>query len=347
MDFASLLKTVSNTKPDRGRAGGGGSGGGGGGGSGSGDGFVGWHGGLLDGDDRDGPGDRHDPSVASQVYWHIDLARAAHPRHYVPSASFARIGPPQVADRNTRWDSGTASSGAVGLAPSSTGIYCPLGCQGRNLSSWSAQLGPPSKAQCAEVRARWPTLLGVDPWNCYWEWVLADVGPNAYMHRPLYWATLQFAERGAGGEAPAICGQIEWPGRYLMRLVLVAQRALKARTGGYTTNTALLAQACEEVDGCDAADLRYALATPAAFPELRVEVEPNATRLRPDCAARPCFRARVRVRVVVAEPPPASSSFEYVTRIDSNSKLQTEWSEANKGAGGGAEGAAAARPCLF
>ena len=82
-------------------------------------------------------------------------------------------------------------------------MFCPLGCAEHNLSGWTADLSPPSKAECAEVRARWPTLLGTDPWDCYWEWALANVGANTYMHRPLYWATLQFAE------APAVVQSVQ------------------------------------------------------------------------------------------------------------------------------------------
>ena len=263
------------------------------------------HGGLLDGASPNSLAKEHDPSAAAaasqqqqRIYWYFDLARAEHPRRYSqPSMN-------------------------------SSTVTCPLGCSPQ-LTSWRADLSSPTPDECKDAKAKWPTLLGIHPWNCYWEWVYANVGPqNNYMHRPLYWASLQFASRDDGLGVKA-CGPIEWPGRYLMRSVLIAQRDHKQRTKTYFTSEAELTAACKLAAGCDVDDVAYALRTKSTFPNgIQLAVEANATKLRPDCTARPCFRASVVVRV------PPSGSFEYTTRIDSNSKLVTEWPSGQ-------------RPCLF
>lgn len=123
-----------------------------------------WHGGLLDaGPPYEGrlfpdADPEHVRPSGAPVYWHFDLSRAEHPRRYTP--------PPSERD---------------GIdAPQD--VYCPRSCSAHNLSGWAPELGAPTKDECAAVRTLWPTLLGVDPWNCYWEWALADVGANAYMH---------------------------------------------------------------------------------------------------------------------------------------------------------------------
>jgi hypothetical protein len=99
------------------------------------------HGGLLDGATPNALAADHDPNVAPHVYWHFDLSRAEHPRTYTPPAA--------------------SSAPAGGDAPD----ICPLACR-PELAGWSAQLTPPTTAQCTVAQAAWPTLLGVDPWNC-------------------------------------------------------------------------------------------------------------------------------------------------------------------------------------
>lgn len=290
------------------------------------------HGGLLDA----GPpyaggtfeGTAADPSSTSSsggggpVYWHFDLARAEHPRLYTP--------PPSTT-----------------TSPSASPVFCPLNCSS-TLSSWRPQLSAPNKAQCAAVKAEWPTLLGVDPWSCYWEWVLADVGyENAYMHRPLHWATLQMAK----ASKPSTCGQIEWPGRYIARLIYVAQRGLFKMSGAYTNNTAELSSACALVQGCAESydDLHYALYGAPSIFNVSLNVTAGAalpsggssSHTSSTLVARPRFAASVRVAVpsttvneqMVQE---IGSSFTYTVSIDSNSQLVTTY-----------EAAAAPRPCLF
>lgn len=229
------------------------------------------HGGLLDAGYPYGASFEHvDPSRAlpGPIYWQFDLSRAEHPRRYTKQV-------------------------AAGAETAEEHIYCPLGCTQGNLTSWRPSLSSLSRAECAEVRTKWPTLLGIDPWNCYWEWALSAVGPNAYMHRPLYWATLQFAEHAkpAAGTlnvgAPAsinstTCGQLEWPGRYLARLIYVAQRAVFKHGGAaapsYTRSPSALVNACEQAPGCSAPDLRYALSLTNRFTiEISLENGTSAT----------------------------------------------------------------------
>ena len=189
------------------------------------------------------------------------------------------------------------------------------------------------------VRSRWPTLLGLDPWNCYWEWAMADVGGAAYMHRPLYWATLQFAEpprmlqpdRGvAQRTAPpnVTCGQLEWPGRYVARLLYAAQKAMRAKGGAFSRSIQVLVSACAAVDGCSAADLRYASTTPNIF-RIVLSVS-NATA--PACELPPpCFKAAVEVTV-------PGTAVVYMTTVDSNLKVNTHFATPSKHG---------PRPCLF
>jgi hypothetical protein len=74
-----------------------------------------------------------------------------------------------------------------------------------------------------------PTLLGVDPWSCYWEWVWQSLGDEAYMHRPTHWGVVEFVRWApplptfrahVAGEAEFTgvtpkCKNIEFPGRHV------------------------------------------------------------------------------------------------------------------------------------
>lgn len=253
-----------------------------------------WHGGLLDA----GPPyanhafENADPTTNTQTYWHIDLSRAEHPRRYTST------NPTPVVE------------------------FCPLGCSS-NLSGTVPDMNPPTSAECAAVKAEWPTLLGTDPWSCYWEWAIADVGPNAYMHRPLYWATLQFAEPDQSGASDLTCGQMEWPSRYISRLILLAERAHKAQTGAYTASFPRLLDTCAKTDGCDADDLTYALDTKDRFTTLALDLPQKGS-----CGLTGCFRATVAMTI---------DGFDFVTTVDSNSKVETTYGESST----------VQRPCLF
>ena len=251
----------------------------------------GWHGGLLDAG-ASSPADfagSADPAAAEQVYWSFDLSRAEHPRKYI------------AADGNAR--------------------YCPFDCAA-DLAHATPRFAPPSSAECADVKARWPTLLGIDEWNCYWEWAIADVGADAYMHRPLHWATLEFAPASADGGGA--CVPIDWPGRYVARMIYAAQEAYRAASSGrYTESAAALLSACAASAACDATDLRRALGGDGGIFSVSLRVTPNASALSRECASRPCHVAVIRVHAPVG---PRGWRYEYATTIDSNSWLRTDHS---------------------
>ena len=165
------------------------------------------------------------------------------------------------------------------------------------------------------------------------------------MHRPLYWATLQLAR-----PSQSTCGQIEWPGRYVARLVLIAQRGLRAKTGVFTNSSRTLADACAQVKGCKEhhSDLLYALFDALAIFSVRLYT--TEVRLLPHGAKTPLwdhlhdpppsttsFRASIRVAA------PTTPPFVYTVSIDSDSKLETRYND---------ESVTVAprgrmRPCLF
>ena len=244
----------------------------------------GWHGGLLDATGEAAAYASYDPSDHEQVYWHFDISRAEHPRAY-------------------------ASEEATS--------YCPFDC-GPELAAATPQLSAPSSDECAAVLKEWPTLLGVDPWNCYWEWVWSDVGSNNYMHRPLYWAVLQFAS-DASSSASAVCKLVEWPGRYLARQVYVAQQAYSKAHAAFASDIQALLPACV-APGCDPHALRHALSNASPF-EIDIAVTANASVLSALCPTRPCYLASVRV----AAPLP-TGVYRYNTSINSNSRLVTSHS---------------------
>ena len=217
------------------------------------------HGGLLDTDDAATTAAyvaRYDPSAAAQVYWHFDLSRAQHFRRY------------------------------------RGGEFCPFDCAA-GLAAPS--LAAPSSAECAAVKARWPTLLGTQGYNCYWEWAIASPSTEAdgfaYMHRPLRFATLQFAPSGAAER----CRNVEFPGRHLSASILQAQRAALAATGAYAADISAVADACAPPQ-CDADALRDARARPELF-SFAVHVVASASVLSAGCTARPCFNATVTLRL--------------------------------------------------
>ena len=238
------------------------------------------------------------------------------------------------------------------------------------------------------MRLLWPTLLGVHPWNCYWEWVLGDVGPNAYMHRPLYWPTLELAPgttgpgtKGPGTTGPgttgpgthelapelpnaappaprAPCRQIEWPGRFLARTALVAQRRAQVRSGGrYASHPAEMLHACASdppsgataIAGaavsaaaaaaaaaaastvsaaCDHVSLAYALSLPSVF---RLELWTRSNTSGGNGSATlhcptstDCFLATWHV--TVPHGSPGAAGYTYTTSIDSNGRVDTNHS---------------------
>jgi len=241
------------------------------------------------------------------------LARAVHPRRFNMSAS---------GDNHT---------------------YCPLGCDPSLVSAFP-HLSPPSVDECTEVIERYPTLLGVRSYSCYWEYVYQSLGSDAYMHRPLRWAILQFAppqqtaEEGSGPLDP-LCRMIEWPGRHLAANLLYAQDAAHKSYGRYLTTVPALLESCAKaqeqsnfvrptgalkspprfrrpptVPKCDVDVLRTLAHAPTNF-RLGLSVVPNASRLTADCPMRPCFKAEINVTTPF-------EGYKYTVRIDSNSRLR-------------------------
>ena len=249
------------------------------------------HGGLLD---AEGPFPasqsnyrQFDPSHGDAGpgrprYWYFDLARAEHPRPYQLNSET---------------------------------IYCPLGCSDKlvGMTPNFDQLPPD---QCQTVMDMWPTLLGTSTFDCYWEWVWQDLGPEISMHRPQSWAVLQFA--GAKSHTSQKCRNIEFPGRHIAKQVNAAQTEYLKLKGTYT------AQARQLLDpkvcwppSCQLGDLAYALSQPEIF-TVNIRVEENAKVLSPACSARPCYQAGVHVAV------PRTKGYGYTVNITNNRLVTVE-----------------------
>lgn len=235
------------------------------------------HGGLLD---TDGSGvfdfSEYDPVKGAPLpglprYWNADISRVGHPRKY----SLPR-------------DEGFA--------------WCPFfNCSEEVLrTATKATLDNPGAADCAMLAAEDKTILGSNPhYGCYWEWVLQDVGAtNAYMHRPMQFAFLQFMHSDTNKSD--LCGNIAFPARHLLLAVFQAQRNYKAQTGSFATKVSDLvqnvSQFCPE-PACAGMDLAYAIAHPDIFAFPDIKVVKNATTLDAECSARPCFAAHVEMTV--------------------------------------------------
>ena len=90
------------------------------------------------------------------------------------------------------------------------------------------------------------TLLGDDPWNCYFEWVSAPTGGSRYMHFPEYWMFAEFEDpidpMPPWGAAP--CRDITWPGRLLAREIFFSQMTSMFMTGTYQPSAEHLLPFC-------------------------------------------------------------------------------------------------------
>ena len=215
-------------------------------------------------------------------YWYFDLARAEHPRPY-------QFGPETV--------------------------YCPLGCS-NSLAGMTPSFEQLPPEECDLVEAMWPTLLEDEPYDCYWEWVWQDLGPEIYMHRPQSWAVLQFV--GAKSETTKLCRNIEFPGRHIAKQVNAAQAEFLELNGTYATHARqLLNPNICSPPTCLIGDLAYALSEPEIF-SVNIRVEENAKVLSPACTTRPCYRASVHVAV------PRTEGYEYTVNITNNRLITVE-----------------------
>jgi hypothetical protein len=68
----------------------------------------------------------------------------------------------------------------------------------------------------------------------------------------------QFADADKSAGSNTTCGQIEWPGRYVARLIYIAEKRHKQTSGSYTTSLDSLMDACLASDGCVTADIALA-----------------------------------------------------------------------------------------
>eukprot|EP00946_MAST-07B_sp_MAST-7B-sp1_P000146 g146.t1 len=238
------------------------------------------HGGILD-TDSSGSFDfsEYDPVKGGPLpglprFWSADISRVGHPRKY------------------------TMADGRV--------FWCPFfNCSEHVLrSAINATIENPGAADCAMLASEDKTILGSNPhYGCYWEFVLQNVGAtNAYMHRPMNFAYMQFISDNAGHNAVArqdICGNIDFPARHLLLAVFQAQRNFKTTTGFYATNVTSLvnsAHFCPDPK-CAGKDLVYALSRPDIFEFADIKVVENATTLDAECSARPCYRAALKMKV--------------------------------------------------
>ena len=234
------------------------------------------HGGLLD---TDGSGafdfSEYDPVKGAPLpglprFWYADISRVGHPRKYtLPGGGFA---------------------------------WCPFfNCSQEVLrSATQATLQNPVAADCEVLAAEDKTILGSDPhYGCYWEWVLQDVGvTNAYMHRPMHFAFLQFMDDNH--RISDACGNIDFPARHLLLTVFQAQRNYRKHTGSFATEVSHLVQNITEFcpePACAGKNLSYAVANPDIFTFSEIKVVENATTLNAECSARPCFFASLEITV--------------------------------------------------
>ena len=257
--------------------------------------------------------DNHNP-----LYWAADFARTVHPRKFF------------------------ASDGSF--------VWCPLNnCTTDGIAAAiNVSHAAPTASECSALAKLDPTMLGSDPsYGCYWEWVLQNLGPNnAYMHRPLNWAYLQFVSstkngtngtNGTSNGTNLTCGNIEFPVRHLARAIHDAQRYHYSQTSTYATTVLDLIATCRNSSSSacalsDINDLAYATTTPTIF-DMAIHMDTNASVLNETCTRRPCYLSTITLVV------PDSNGFKVVGTINENKRLSVE-----RIMGGGGSGAV---PCLF
>ncbi|CAK9011429.1 unnamed protein product [Durusdinium trenchii] len=153
---------------------------------------------------------------------------------------------------------------------------------------------------CPSIQASQPTLLGSDQWSCYWEWVWQPVGGHRYMHNPDTFGFLQFAqERGE-----ALCGNVEWPARYVLAQIYQAEIAYVQTWGNYTENLwTLLRGYCTLDNGCSAQSLSKVGSIYSHIFNLKIQVDASATTCvryavngsGTNYTGGPCFVASVEI----------------------------------------------------
>ncbi len=256
------------------------------------------HGGLLDTtwsqDQTSGNYSRFDPNAGDAgagrpQYWRVDFARAEHPRRYNVSAARS------------------------GIAGGDEHVMCPLDCPALLTAETPVSLTNPTPDECIAASREFPTILGTDPYfGCYWEWVWQPLGFEAYMHRPTRWSMVQFLVAGASSRQ-TVCHNVEWPGRYVAKLLFEAQSAYAKAHGGTSyaadVDELLSGPAYCQLPACSVADLRQAIALSDIF-------QLSVTGARTNCTATPCYNAAVRVNVPAAAREVNSDYRGYTVTVD-------------------------------
>ena len=235
----------------------------------------------------------YDPTAKKNIplYWMIDFARAEHPRKYTNIKS-------------------------------ETSIFCPFNCSTIEAEKYNVSLLNPDGEDCKYLQKRFPTLLGNDPvYGCYFEWVYQNLGQNAYMHRPLEWAFLEFVPRKYDGAK--LCKNVEFIGRHAIKLIHQAESLYFLKNNeSYTNDFSTLLQYCGTPVDC--ADMQLINSRKDVFPSgVHINVTKNISVFNHNCTTRPCFQAAI----YVSAPVTSGGSTDYIVTITSNLLVQIEHSQ--------------------
>jgi len=153
---------------------------------------------------------------------------------------------------------------------------------------------------CPVIQKAQPTLLGTDQWSCYWEWTWQSIGGHKYMHNPDNFGFLQFA---SNPQEP-LCGNIEWPARYVLAQIYQAQVAYVQEVGKYSSQLAPLLQKryCSVANACNVTDLQAVVTTFKDMFHLKIDVDNSATHCvkygtSQNYTGGPCFTASVSMEM--------------------------------------------------
>jgi len=153
---------------------------------------------------------------------------------------------------------------------------------------------------CPVIRRSQPTLLGADQWSCYWEWAWQSLGGHKYMHNPDNFGFLQFTNH----QQEKLCGNVEWPARYVLAQIYQAEVAYVQEVGSYTSQlTTLLRDSfCSVTNACNITDLHEVLTTYRDVFKVQIDVDNSATRCvkygtDKNYTGGPCFTASVSMQM--------------------------------------------------
>lgn len=285
-----------------------------------GEGGGGWHGGLLDTTwsqdqtalnySRFNP-NNGDAGDGRPTYWRMDFARAEHPRRYNVSR--------HQDHQKSKSPSFTGSISRLEKEEDdddSAYTLCPLRCPASLGTDTPVSVTNPTAEECADAAAQFPTLLGTDPfYGCYWEWVWQSLGFEAYMHRPTRWSVVQFVDAATSAHHSR-CDNIEWPGRYIAKLLFEAENTYAKLHGGHTF-TADLHELVGNVSycqlpACNITDLQYAASASSVF-DLAIDDVKHGR-----CEETPCYVAKVGVKLPESHRLAGSPYAGYSVSVNEN-----------------------------